>query len=91
MTEPVPSTDANDVRQAASQAVGIASSVSTATLAVLAIIGAILACIASNYHDLLAFYIVLAIASLFLLASVYLGIKGVTEITNNGYSGAWKP
>ena len=91
MTKPTASTDPNDLRQAASQAIGIAGAVSTAALAVLAIIGAILTYIASNYHDLAVFYIVIGIASLLMLAGVYLGIRGVAEITNNGYSGHWEP
>ncbi len=51
-----PSADASDRRQSASMATGIASSMVTAALAVLAIIGAIVTYIATNYEHLGLFF-----------------------------------
>lgn len=80
-----------DARQAASMAVGIASSVATAALAVLAVLGAIVTYVAANYADLTLFYVLAAITGIAMVAAVYIGIIGVAEITKNGYKGEWKP
>jgi len=71
-------------------AVGIASSVTTAILAVLAFTGAIVTYIASNYRGLTLFYIVVAGSAVVLVCAVWQGILGIAELANNGYQGKWK-
>ncbi len=86
-----PSGDKEDLRQSASLAVGIAGSVATAALGVLAVLGAIVTYVAANFNGLTLFYGLAALASALMVGAVYLGIRGITEITNKGYEGVWSP
>jgi hypothetical protein len=88
---PTPSHDKDDVRQAASLAVGIAGSVATAALAVLAVLGAVVTYVAANYEGLTLFYVLAGVAAILIIGAVYLGIAGIAEITNKGYQGTWSP
>lgn len=70
-------------------AVGIAGSMTTAAIAVLGIIGAIVTYIASNYQDLTAFYILAALSALALISGIWQGMRGIAELTNKGFQGEW--
>jgi hypothetical protein len=70
-------------------AVGVPTSITTAALAMLGIIGAIATYIASNYQDLTAFYILISTSAIALIWGVWQGVRGITELTNKGFEGEW--
>ena len=80
---------AEDRRQAATLAVGIAASVTTAALAVLAAASIVITFIVGKYHELGAFYVVIGISTILLVVSIVVGTHGIAEITKNGFSGNW--
>jgi hypothetical protein len=85
------STCAEDRRQAATLAVGIASSVTTAALAALAAIAAVVTFAAGKYHELGVFYVLIAVSALLFVTGIVVGAQGIAEITKQGYKGSWSP
>jgi uncharacterized membrane protein len=81
------STCAEDRRQAATLAVGIASSVTTAALAALAAIAAVVTFAAGKYHELGVFYVLIAVSAILFVAGIVVGAQGIAEITKQGYKG----
>lgn len=90
---PTPTADPDDRRQAAFMAATIAGFVTTAALAIVAVVAAIVTYVASNFHHLGLFYGLAALATLLLVGAAYLGALGTAEITNRGYyqPSDWSP
>lgn len=84
-----PSRDKDDLRQAASMAVTVPGSVTTAALAVLGITGAIATYIASHYQHLTLFYVFASASAILMIWGAWQGTHGITELTNKGYQGEW--
>jgi len=85
------SSGAEDRRQAATLAVGIASSVTTAALAALAAIGVVVTFVAGKYHQLGAFYALIGVSVVLFVIAIVVGAQGTAEITKQGYKGLWSP
>lgn len=82
---------AEDRRQAATLAVGIASSVTSAALAALAALGVVVTFVASKYHELGIFYALISVSVGLFVIGIVVGAQGIAEITKDGYKGSWSP
>jgi hypothetical protein len=82
--------DRDDQRQAATIAVGIASGVTTACLAVLGALAALVTFIADRYEGRTAFWVLTGLAAALLVVATFLGAHGTAEIARLGYRGTWK-
>lgn len=86
-----PSDDPNDRRQAASLAVGIASAVTTAALAVIGALAVIVTYVAGKYEHLTWFYVLASVSAALLVCAIIVGTQGIAQITKKGYQGSWSP
>lgn len=78
-----------DRRHAATLAVGVAASVTTAALAVLGAVAIVVTFVTGKYHRLGVFYALTVVSVGLLVLAVVIGAQGVAEITKNGARGKW--
>jgi hypothetical protein len=80
----------DDPRTAAGMVASLSSYVASATLAVLGALAAIATFVIDKREHLGGFYALSGAAAVALIASIFVGGKGVYEIAENGAKGTWK-
>jgi hypothetical protein len=79
-----------DRRAASSLIVSLSTYVTTASLAILAVEAAIATFVLDQRTELTFFYVLAGLGAFFLVLSVYLGGRGIDELSVAGHKGRWE-